>query len=136
MTATAITGKNLDVQWINPAGTTSLNGDYRRCDVSETTDLIDASAGADAAKTYVAGLKDSQVQVTTVYQSAGTVLLDAVDDGTSGTLVISPEGTSTGARKITIPALVQSRAIPFAYDGLVEISVTFQGNGAIANGAN
>jgi len=84
----------------------------------------------------VAGLKDSQVQVTTVYQSAGTVLLDAVDDGTSGTLVISPEGTSTGARKITIPALVQSRAIPFAYDGLVEISVTFQGNGAITNGAN
>jgi len=36
MTATAITGKNLDVQWINPAGTTSLNGDYRRCDLYKT----------------------------------------------------------------------------------------------------
>ena len=132
----AILGKDLDIQWIYSGGTISLNGDYRKCDISENTDLIDQSAGADASRTFVAGIADSQVQVTTVYQSAGTALVDAIADGNAGTLLISPEGTSTGNRKITVPAIVASRTLPFSFDGLVEVSVTFQGNGAISICAN
>ena len=132
----AILGKDLDIQWIYSGGTISLNGDYRKCDISENTDLIDQSAGADASRTFVAGIADSQVQVTTVYQAAGTALVDAIADGNAGTLLISPEGTASTKRKITIPAIVASRTLPFSFDGLVEISVTFQGNGAITIGAN
>ena len=136
MTTIALHGKNLDVQFIYPGGTISLNGDYRKADLNQTTDLLDQSAGADADRTFVPGIKDKQFQLTTVYQEGGTVLIDAIKDGTSGTLLVSPEGTATGKRKMTIPVLVASRTQPFAYDGLVEVSVTFQGNGAVVDGAN
>ncbi len=132
----AFAGKNLNVRWIYSAGTIDLSGDWRQFSYNTTSDLIDQTAGADAVKTYLPSLKDSQCQLTTIYQSAGTVALDAVVDGGQGTLLISPEGTTTGNRKITIPAIVASRNVSQPYADVVEISVTFQGNGAISNAAN
>lgn len=132
----AFSGKDLNIQWINPAGTIDLSGDFRQLQYNTTSDLIDQTAGADAVKTYLPSLKDSQVQLTAIYQSGGTALLDQVADGTQGTLLVSPQGTTATYRKITIPAIVASRNFAQPYADVVELSVTFQGNGAITNGAN
>ena len=132
----AFSGKDLDVQWIYSGGTIALNGDYRQLSYNTTSDLIEQTAGADAVKTYLPSLKDSQIQLTVIAQAAGTALLDALVDGGQGTLLISPEGTSTGKRKITVPAIVQSRNVNEPYNDVVDVQVTFQGNGAISNAAN
>jgi len=133
----AFSGKYLVVLWFtDTAGTVDLSGDFRQFSYNEANDMIDQTAGADANKTYIPGLKDNQSQLTAIYQKGGTALLDAVTSGLQGTLFVSPEGTTTGNRKITIPAITASRNMAQPYNDVVELSVTFQGNGAITNGKN
>ena len=132
-----ITGKDLIVKWATAAGgTIDLSGDYRTLSYKPSIGMANATAGSDAFESYIATVKDTQVSLTAVYQSAGTATEDALLEGTFGTLTIQPEGTATGKRKYTIPAFALGANFDWKYNDTVELKVEFQGSGTRTIGVN
>jgi len=107
-------------------GSTVLDGDYRRFDVKETMDLVDASAGSDTGTTHVTTLTNGQATLELVDQTGGTALWAAVANGTSGTLEWGPEGTASTKPKYTVTAIVSERARSVGYNDVVTLNVNFQ----------
>jgi hypothetical protein len=129
-------GSSLVLSWKTSTGTTALQGDYRTFTINDNVDLVDATAGADADKTYLPGAKDGQASLTYLHQS-GTADIQQLKAGQIGTLEVSPEGTAATKPKYSYPMIVNPGAswnIPYA--GAVEISVGFQKNGARTDGTN
>jgi hypothetical protein len=124
------TGKDLYLAWIHSGGTLVLSTDYRSFGEAPSIGMVDASAGADTHRTYLTTLKDGTYDYAGVHQTAGTVLKAALTEGAYGTLIIGPEGTATGKPKDTVPAISMGAQMSYPYDNIVEISVSFQKNGA------
>lgn len=131
---TAYVGKDLYASWIHTGGTVVLSGDFRQLNYNPSIDLVEETAGSDANKLYLSGVKDGQISYTAVMQSGGTVLTSALAEGTSGTLIWGPEGTVATKQKITVPAIAMGVNYSQPYSDVVEISVTFQQNGARVDG--
>lgn len=129
------TGTNLVLQWIWSGGTVSLGGDYRTVNWQPSVGYSDISAGSDTHVGRLTNLKDSKAAVTLVDSSAGTVTFASMQPGVSGTLIIGPEGTTTGKRKITMPAFCDGANPSYTYNDTSTISVGFTGNGAFTDGA-
>jgi hypothetical protein len=128
------TGSALYMTWIHPAGTAVLSTDYRTVSTAPTIGLVQSTAGSDAANTYLTTVKDGVISWAGVDQTAGTVLYVALKEGTSGTLIIAPEGTASGKPKETIPAISQGAQRNIPYDNVVELSCSFQQNGVRVDG--
>jgi len=124
-----ITGKNLVATWAYSGGTVDLNTDFRTLSINPNIDLAETTAGADTDKTYIATIKDATIEWSGLYQSKGTALMNALEAGTGGTLIIYPEGTASGYPKETYPAIAMGAKINVPYADVVEISCTFQKNG-------
>ena len=124
------TGSALIVQWIYSGGTVDLSADFRTVDWQPTTDMADSTAGSDTTRTRLATIKDATAAYTGVGQTGGTIIAAALAPGTSGTLIIGPEGTATGKRKITFPALSQGVQYSFPYSDVVTLSNSWLANGA------
>ncbi len=129
-----ITGKDLNIQWAYSGGTVVLSTDFRTLSVNPSIDLAETTAGSDADKTYIATIKDTTIEYSGLYQAGGTALRNALEAGTGGTLIISPEGTTTGKSKESYPAIAMGAKMNIPYNEVVEISCTFQKNGAKADG--
>ena len=127
------TGKDMHISWVYSGGTVVLSSDYRTFGEAPTIGMVDASAGSDTYRTYLTTLKDGTFEYAGVHQTAGTVLKAALAAGTYGTLIVGPEGTAVGKPKMTVPAIAMGPQMSYPYDGIVEISVTFQQNGAENN---
>jgi hypothetical protein len=124
------TGSALVASWIHAGGTLVLNTDYRTLGTSPTIGLVKASAGADTDETYLTTLKDGKYSYKGLAQTGGTVLENALVEGTKGTLIIGREGTVAGSAKETVPCISMGAAFNYPYDNIVEISCEFQKNGA------
>lgn len=131
----AYMGSSLYVAWIYSGGTVALAGDFRTCTYTPSVNLVQETAGADAAASYLAGAKDGAISMTIVQQASGTALFTALAEGTSGTVIIAPEGTASGKQKMTIPAISQGCPWSQPYDNIVELSPAWQQNGARTDGA-
>lgn len=129
------TGTNLVLSWIWSGGTVSLNGDYRTCSFNPTVAYADISAGSDTHMSRLTTLKDSTASVTLVDSSPGTAVYASLNPGVAGTLIIGPEGTASGKRKITMPAFCDGAVPTWTYNDTVTIAVNFTGNGAFTDGA-
>jgi len=129
----AFTGKDLVVQWAYSSGTVNgtvnLETDYRTLSYTPDVEMHDQTAGSDAAKTYITGIVDGQISWGGLLQSADSTLKTALQEGVSGTLVISPEGTASGKAKITIPAISKGLKYNIQYNNLTEVTCDFQQNG-------
>ena len=115
---------------------TSIAADFREFSVSEEIDLVDTSAGADVAKTYITALEDGTASLTALDQTAGTAttyLFNLCDKGAEGTLEWAPEGTATGKPRHYVNAIVNSREMSMPYDDAVEISVEWQLSGVVTD---
>jgi hypothetical protein len=128
------TGKDLHLEWITLAGTVPGTVDlstsqYRTLGENTEIGLVDASAGADTNRTYLTTLKDGTFEYSALHQTNGTALKAVLAPGTYGTLVIKPEGTASGKPTESVPCVVSSRNMNYPYDGVVEITATFQRNG-------
>lgn len=123
-------GSALYLQWVSGAGTVTLSGDFRQFSISEGYNKIDTSAGADAWETNLTGIKNFTASYSAIYQVGGTALEDALAIGSFGTVYAGPEGTASGKRKYTLPSRVSSVDISQPYNDIVEISVSWDGNGA------
>lgn len=124
------TGSALVVSWIYSGGTVDLSADFRTLDWQPTTDFADSTAGSDTTRTRLATIKDATAAYAGVGQTGGTVVAAALAPGTSGTLIIGPEGTASGKRKITFPSLSQGAQYSIPYADVVTLSCSFVANGA------
>ena len=125
------TGKDLYVKF----GSTVLTADHRTFDVDETADQIDATAGADTRKVYLAGLIDGKASMSLLGTSGGTTDWAAVTPQTSGTLEWGPEGTTGGKPKFTCgTALVLGRKTSYPYNDVVSYDINWALSGAVAGG--
>lgn len=127
-----VTGKNAVINWIWSGGTVVLNTDYRSLNLSETTDTADTTAGADTHKTKIATIKSASIDYSGLFTSgtAGTVIVGALAAGNEGTLKVYPEGTAAANLLRTYPAIVMGPKISSPYSDVIEISCTFESNGA------
>ena len=132
----AYAGSALALSWVHAGGTVALAGDFRTCTYEPSIDLYDQTAGSDANKSYIGGVKDGRVSVSLVMQADGTALTNALKEGTEGTLHIMPQGTATGDQKMSIPAIALGARFNMPYNDIVEIQVDFQQNGLRVDGVN
>lgn len=105
--------------------------EIRSFSVEETGDTIDDSTMGDTSRTYIAGLKTYTASIDCLWDETNTTGQGAMTVGATVTLNLYPEGASTGDVYYTGSAIVTGRTITASYDGLVEMSITCQGSGAL-----
>jgi hypothetical protein len=131
-------GSALYAQWISttPAGTVTLNTEFRNFNYSPSLSFIDATAGADTATRRISHLKDGQVTVTHLMQSdLGTVQMAALAEGAIGTLTWAEAGTASTKPKHVMACICMGTRTSVPYNDVVTLDTTFQQNGARTDSA-
>tara|TARA_Y100001937_G_scaffold18050_1_gene24971 strand:+ start:2533 stop:2922 length:390 start_codon:yes stop_codon:yes gene_type:complete len=105
--------------------------EIRSYSIDETTDVVEDTSMGDASKTYLVSIKDFSGSVDVLYDDTDANGQTALSVGSSVTLNFAPEGTGSGAVKITGTALVTGKSVSASFDGLVESSITVQGTGGL-----
>ncbi len=106
--------------------------EVRSYTVSETGDTIEDTSMGDASRTYKAGLKTWTASVEAMWDETDTSGQGSFDVGSSVTLNVYPEGSSTGDIYYTGSAIVTGKTVNATFDGMVEASFTLQGTGALS----
>lgn len=127
-------GTALVLQWIYSGGTLSLAADTRSVAWTPSVETIDTTAGSDTVRTYINSFKSASATISMVDQTNAAGTATAFDAGVRGTLIIGPEGTAVGKRKITFPSMSSGGKYTWPYDGIAEISVEFVAVGAYTDG--
>ena len=128
-----IAGPTMVLNWLSGASTTTLAADYRSVTWSPSTAYAEVTAGADSQVGRLPTIKDATCAVELVGQAGGTALGTVLQPQQAGTLIIQPEGTAVGKRKITFPAYCDGANISYPYADVVSISVNFSGSSTLAN---
>lgn len=124
-------GSALTVTWTYGATTHTLSGDFRTFTTTPGVDLYEDTAGADADKTYLPGVRSGQASFTSVLQSGSLVVYGtALKEGYLGTLKYYPEGNAAGKFVGTVPAICMGMVLNQPYNNIVELSVTWTRTGA------
>lgn len=108
--------------------------EIRSYSIDETTDVIEDSSMGDSSKTYLVTLKDFSGTVDVLFDDTDTNGQTALSVGSSVTLNFAPEGTGSGAVKLSGTALVTGKSVSASFDGLVESTISVQGTGGLATG--
>lgn len=129
-------GKDLYAEFICSAGTIALTGDQRTLTVDREVDLVDITAADEADKSYIATLKDGSAEVEVLDQASvsATGFEAAMPEGTSGTLLYAPKGTTGGNPKRGFAAIVNSIGVEYPYADVAVYRISFQKNGSVLFG--
>jgi|TARA_R110000824_G_scaffold101224_1_gene240482 hypothetical protein len=123
------TGKNLAVLLDSQAFS-----HVRSASVNHAVDLVETTTASLAVKTYVTTVKDFSGTVEVLHDGA-TELFDAeILPGTTGEIKIRPEGTGSGSVTINGNVIISTVDFGVPYDGVVAVSVGFQGTGDLTVG--
>lgn len=106
--------------------------EIRSYSIEESADTLEDTTMGDVARTYKSSLTTYTGTIDVLWDETDTTGQGALTIGSSVTLNLYPEGASTGDVYYTGTAIVTGRSISGAYDGLVEMSITVQGNGALS----
>ena len=131
-----IAGPTMILSWIWTGGTVVLNGDYRSVSFNPTIAYEEVTAGSDTHVGRLTTLKDATASVELVIQTAGTAMGIALQPGNSGTLLIQPEGTAVGKRKISLPCYCDGAQPSFPSANVAGYSIGFTGSSTIGNFAD
>lgn len=108
-------------------GTVVLNTDFRNFTYTPSIDLVDATAGADAAKKNIASFKGGQIVCDQVMQSdLGTAAMTYLSEGQRGTMTWGEAGTASTKPKHVAGFLCLGSSYSTPYNDIVTISTTFQ----------
>ena len=121
-----ITGKELYLAFKSVV----LDTDYRSFSGSETGELADQTAGADANRTYLPTVKDGTFTTTILVQTDDTTTWGAVAVHGEGTLEWAEEGTAAGNMRHYVNAIVTDRTKSGEYADVVVADITWQFSGA------
>lgn len=118
---------------------TTISGRQRTLTAKEEIGLVDQSAGADVAKTYLTELEDGDAKLEVLDQrdgTAATALWNLCDKGAEGTLDWQPEGAGSNDPRHYVNAIVKNREREFPYNDVVKATITFQFSGVVTDTTN
>lgn len=105
--------------------------EIRSFSISETGDTVEDTTMGDTARTYKPSLTTWSGTVEVFWDETDTQGQVALTVGAVATVNAYPEGSGSGADYLTGSAIVTGRTINSSFDGMVEASITLQGNGAL-----
>lgn len=115
-------------------GTVKIGSDQlaevRSYTIESSGETIEDTAMGDAARTYKAGLTTFTASFEVYFDETDTAQ-GAVDAGASITFSVYPEGETAGDTYYTGSGIVTGRSITASFDGMVEMSLSVQGSGAL-----
>jgi hypothetical protein len=130
-----ISGPTMVLSWIWSGGTVSLAADYRNVTWSPSVAYAETTAGSDTHVGRLTTIKDATASIELVNAAGGTALYAALAPGVAGTLIIGPEGTATGKRKISFPCYSDGGQYAQPYADVATVTCGFTGNGAHTDSA-
>lgn len=106
--------------------------EIRSFSIEETADTLEDTTMGDTARTYKSSLTSFSGSVDVLWDETDSTGQGGLTIGAEVTLNLYPEGDASGDTYLTGSAIVTGRTINSSYDGLVEMSVSVQGNGALS----
>jgi len=123
------TGKNLVVLLDSQAFS-----HVRNATINHAIDLVEITAAAGTVKQYVSTVKDFTGTIECLHDDTTEIYDSEIVPGTTGEIKIRPEGTSAGAVTINGNVIISGVDFGTPYDGVVTVSVAFQGTGDMTVG--
>lgn len=105
--------------------------EIRSFSIEEQADTLEDTTMGDVARTFKSSLTTYTGTVDVLWDETDTTGQGALTIGAEVTLNLYPEGDVSGDVYYTGSAIVTGRTINSSYDGLVEMSISVQGNGAL-----
>jgi hypothetical protein len=106
--------------------------EIRSFSIEETADTLDDTTMGTIARTYKSSLTTYTGTIDVLWDETDTTGQGALTIGASVTLNLYPEGDTSGDVYLTGEAIVTGRSVNSTFDGLVEMSISVQGNGALS----
>jgi predicted secreted protein len=108
--------------------------EVRSYSITQTGDTTESTSMGDSAKTFEATLTEFSGSVDVFFDDTDSSGQVSLTIGSSFTLNLAPEGTAGGSYKLSGSAIVTDITRTAAHDGLVEMTIAFQGTGALTIG--
>jgi hypothetical protein len=105
--------------------------EIRSYSIEQTADTLEDTTMGDTARTYLPSLTTFTGTLDVLWDETDTTGQGALTIGASVTLNLYPEGSISGDTYLSGTAIVTGRSITASYDGLVEMSISVQGTGAL-----
>jgi len=105
--------------------------EIRSFSIEEQAATLEDTSMGNTARTYKSSLTSFSGSVDVLWDETDSSGQGALTIGAEVTLNLYPEGDAAGDTYLTGSAIVTGRSISSSYDGLVEMSITVQGNGAL-----
>ena len=116
-------------------GTVKVGSDaiaeIRSFSIEETADTLEDTSMGDSARTYKPSLTSFSGSIDVFWDETDTAGQGGLTIGAEVTLNLYPEGDTTGDSYLSGSAIVTGRSVSSSFDGLVEMSISVQGNGAL-----
>ena len=116
-------------------GTVKVGSDaiaeIRSFSIEETADTLEDTSMGDAARTYKPSLTSFSGSIDVFWDETDSAGQGALTVGAEVTLNLYPEGDTAGDTYLSGAAIVTGRSVSSSFDGLVEMSISVQGNGAL-----
>jgi predicted secreted protein len=109
--------------------------EIRSYTITETADVLEDTTMGDASRTYLASLKTFTGSIECFWDETDTNGQMTLDPGSTVTINIYPEGSSSGDVYYTGSVIITEKSITASFDGMVEASFSFQGTGALSETA-
>lgn len=109
--------------------------EIRSFSIEESAETLEDTAMGDTARTYKSSLTSFTATIDVFWADDDTSGQDALTNGTEVTFGVYPEGDTTGDIYLSGSGIVTGRSISSSFDGLVEMSISLQGTGALTTAA-
>ena len=106
--------------------------EIRSYTITETADVLEDTTMGDSSRTYLSSLKTFTGSIDCFWDETDTDGQLTLDPGSSVTINIYPEGSTSGDTYYTGTVLITEKSITASFDGMVEASFSFQGTGALS----
>lgn len=108
--------------------------EVRSYSITQTGDTTESTSMGDSAKTFESTLTEFNGTIDLYFDDTDSSGQVSLTIGSSFTLNLGPEGTAGGQYKLSGSGIVTEKTITAAHDGLVEMTIAFQGTGALTIG--
>lgn len=105
--------------------------EIRSYSIEESADTIEDTSMGNSARTYKSSLTQFSGSIDVFWDETDTSGQGALDVGSEVTLNFYPEGDTSGDTYYSGSAIVTGVTRTGSFDGMVEASISVQGNGAL-----
>ena len=105
--------------------------EIRSYSIEESADTLEDTSMGDSARNYKASLTNFSGSLDVFWDETDTSGQGALSIGSEVTLNVYPEGDASGDTYYSGSAIVTGVSRTASFDGLVEASISVQGNGAL-----